>query len=305
MVLYTGPWRGCGLSGFRGIPARRGRYLRPMLNVWRDAVMSFLAERGINVHDDPANRDERYARVRVRRLILPALERDRPGIARRFHAAALAAARLHEMAEEAAVGPVTRSRIQGMAEPAAVEVLRRVYREAGGREPGLSRRHLRAMLEVARPGRGGRGVDLPGALRFRIVGELMQVVPSQQPSPTPPRLEISTCPGCDDRAAVHLRGGLELHVAHRRPGLRMRPLGGRGTRKLQDIFVDARVPREDRDAWPLVFAGDRLAWVPGLAVEAELVSPRGEQGQHVALTSSPVPLTPKVVRLETPRGDLS
>jgi tRNA(Ile)-lysidine synthetase-like protein len=80
----------------------------------------------------------------------------------------------------------------------------------------------------------------------------------------------------------------------------MRPLGGRGSRKLQDIFVDARVPREDRDAWPLVFAGERLAWVPGVAVDAELVSPRGEPGQHVTVTPFPAPPPPKVVRLETP-----
>jgi tRNA(Ile)-lysidine synthetase-like protein len=88
----------------------------------------------------------------------------------------------------------------------------------------------------------------------------------------------------------------------------MRPLGGRGTRKLQDIFVDARVPREERDGWPLVFAGDRLAWVPGIAVDADHAAGPGEEAQHVAITSTPAPTGPKVVRLETPkplRGDLS
>jgi tRNA(Ile)-lysidine synthetase-like protein len=111
---------------------------------------------------------------------------------------------------------------------------------------------------------------------------------------------------------VHLRGGLSLHVGYRRPGLRLRPLGGRGTRKLQDIFVDARVPREERDSWPLVFAGDALAWVPGLAVDANHVSPPGEEAQHVTITPMPVASGEKVVRIETPSragrtllGDLS
>src|SRR5438034_148277 len=188
--------------------------------------------------------------------------------------------------------------------PGATEVLKRLYAEAGGRQPGLSRTHLRAMLRLTRPGRGGRGVDLPGGLRFRIVGELMQVVPSRHRSEAPPRLDVVTCPGCDDRGAVHLREGSQLRVGYRQPGLRLRPLGGRGTRKLQDVFVDARVPREDRDAWPLVFAGERLAWVPGITVDAELVSPPGEPGRHVALTPMPALPARKVVRLETPRGDL-
>ena len=283
--------RGCGLAGFRGMPARRGRFVRPLLNVWRREVREFLAQRGIVPHEDPANLESRFARVRVRLHILPALERDRPGITHRFHAAALAAARLHETA------------VAGGALP---ETLKRLYVEAGGPEPGLSRRHLDAMRRlVEEPGRGGRGVDLPGGLRFRIVGELMRVVPSRQRSPAAPRLEVRSCAGCDDRDAVHLRAGLQLHVGFRRPGLRLRPAGGRGTRKLQDIFVDARVPREDRDAWPLVFAGDSLAWVPGHAVAADLVPARGEPAQHVALTPMPVPPALKVVRLETRLGDLS
>jgi len=282
--------RGCGLAGFRGMPARRGPYVRPMLEVWRKEVREFLEDRGIVPNEDPANQDGRFARVRVRLQILPALERDRPGISRRFHAAALSAARLQEVAENA---------------PTEVESLKRMYAEAGGRQPGLSRRHLQAMLSLARPGRGGRGVDLPGGLRFRIVGGRMQIVPPQPRTRSVPRLEVRSCAGCEERDAVHLRAGIQLHVGYRRPGLRLRPAGGRGTRKLQDIFVDARVPREDRDAFPLVFAGEKLAWVPGHAVDAELVAPKGEPAQHVALTPMPGLVAQKVVRLGTSTGDQS
>ena len=85
----------------------------------------------------------------------------------------------------------------------------------------------------------------------------------------------------------------------------MRPAGGRGSRKLQDIFVDARVPREDRDAWPLVFAGDRLAWVPGVAVDEDAAGRRGQPGMHVTINPMPVNPAAKVVRLENPPGDQS
>jgi tRNA(Ile)-lysidine synthase len=284
--------RGCGLAGFRGMPARRGRFARPMLDVWRKDVRDFLRERGVVAYEDPANSEARFARVRVRGEILPAFERGRPGITRRFHAAALAAARLQDQAESM---------------PTEIETLKRLYAEAGGPQPGLSRRHLEAMLELTEPGRGGRGVDLPGGLRFRIVGGHMEVVPSRPVMARPPRLEVKRCAGCDDSRAAHLHAGLKLHVGFRRPGLRMRPVGGRGTRKLQDIFVDARVPREDRDAWPLVFAGERLAWVPGVAVASELAAGEGEECLHIAITPMPVLPAQNVVRLKAPipRGDLS
>jgi len=121
-------------------------------------------------------------------------------------------------------------------------------------------------------------------------------------------LSVRSCTGCSEAGAVHFKPGLQLTVGHRRPGLRMRPEGGLGTRKLQDILVDARVPREERDALPLVFAGDRLAWVPGVAVDRELRSAPGETSLHVTLTrilSNRNPEMPVLESPDSPRGDQS
>jgi tRNA(Ile)-lysidine synthase len=52
-----------------------------------------------------------------------------------------------------------------------------------------------------------------------------------------------------------------LVVRTRRPGDR---LAGR-RRKVQDLFVDAKVPRGERDEWPVVVAGDEVVAVPGVA----------------------------------------
>jgi tRNA(Ile)-lysidine synthase len=61
-----------------------------------------------------------------------------------------------------------------------------------------------------------------------------------------------------------LRG---LRVRGWRPGDR---LAGRRT-KVQDVFVDAKIPRSDREGWPLVVRGDDVVCIPGL-VEAEGVT---------------------------------
>jgi tRNA(Ile)-lysidine synthase len=52
-----------------------------------------------------------------------------------------------------------------------------------------------------------------------------------------------------------------LEVRTRRPGDR---LAGR-SKKVQDLFVDAKVPRAERDTWPLVVSGDDVVAVPGIA----------------------------------------
>jgi tRNA(Ile)-lysidine synthetase-like protein len=299
--------RGCGLAGLRGMPARRGPYVRPMLAVWRRDIVAFLEERGITAYQDPANADLNFARARVRHEILPALERDRPGIGRRFFAAARRASALQEALEievEALLGAgmPTAPVVAQMREPLAVELLKVLYSRAGGVQPALSRAHLSSMLALVRGGRGGRGVDLPGGRRFRIVGTYMEVIATTTAAGARPRLHVKTCPGCHDSNAAHLRPGVDLRVGFRRPGLRMRPSGGRGSRKLQDILVDARVPREERDSWPLIFAGDRLAWVPGIAVDADLAGVAGEPTLHVAISPMPDRWALKVARLGTPNS---
>ena len=66
-----------------------------------------------------------------------------------------------------------------------------------------------------------------------------------------------------DRKGLKVRGW--------RPGDR---LAGR-TKKIQDVFVDAKIPRSEREAWPLVVRGDEVVAVPGIVeaegVQAELV----------------------------------
>jgi tRNA(Ile)-lysidine synthetase-like protein len=54
-----------------------------------------------------------------------------------------------------------------------------------------------------------------------------------------------------------------LHVRGWRAGDRLAIRGGK--KKVQDLFVDAKVPRSEREAWPLVVSGDEVVAVPGIA----------------------------------------
>jgi len=73
-----------------------------------------------------------------------------------------------------------------------------------------------------------------------------------------------------DRVAF-VRGDLcqgSLAVRNRRPGDRFRPAGAVGRRKLQDYFVDRKVPRDRRDDVPIVVdAADRIVWVAGHEID--------------------------------------
>jgi tRNA(Ile)-lysidine synthase len=264
--------RGAALAGARGMPGRRDGIVRPLLGIWRSEIEEYLRDLGIEPLRDPSNNDVGYARVRVRLHLLPALEQTRPDIRSRLYGAARAAARLQEQLE-ARVGE------EGVASASAVvrmEAYRTLYVRAGGPAPGLSRRQLLAVDSL----REGRSVNLPGALvarRLRGDVHVEAATPPQQRW----RLETRPCSGCGDGGAAHLKAGPRLSIETRRPGLKLRPLPGGHLRKLQDVLVDARVPRHLRDRLPIVFADGEPAWIPGVAVDVRHAATLGESAVHV------------------------
>jgi tRNA(Ile)-lysidine synthase len=71
----------------------------------------------------------------------------------------------------------------------------------------------------------------------------------------------------------------EWTIESTRPGLKVRGwrpgdrLAGR-SKKIQDVFVDAKVPRSEREAWPLVVRGDEVVAVPGIVEHPEVKAER-------------------------------
>lgn len=162
--------RGAGARGLGGIPARRGRFVRPLIDCSRAEVLAYLAAAGATYLEDPSNASPRYLRNRVRRELAPALEALAPGIERRL---ALAADLLRDddRALEAAARrlvPAGRREVDlarlGRA-PVAVQrrVVRRLWRAATGSRRALEAVHVEAVLRLLRARRAGP-VALPRGL---------------------------------------------------------------------------------------------------------------------------------------------
>jgi tRNA(Ile)-lysidine synthase len=67
--------RGSGPTGLKGmLPARDSTYIRPLLGVTRDEIISFLASHGLPFVTDASNADQRYLRNRIRHALIPELK---------------------------------------------------------------------------------------------------------------------------------------------------------------------------------------------------------------------------------------
>jgi tRNA(Ile)-lysidine synthase len=67
-----------GRRALLGMPAAEGRLVRPLLGVTREQTAAYCEARGLAWREDASNEDERFARARVRKLLVPALREIHP-----------------------------------------------------------------------------------------------------------------------------------------------------------------------------------------------------------------------------------
>ena len=241
--------RGTGVFGLAGIPERRDRYLRPLLQVTRADIEAYVAEHQLVTVRDPSNRDERFFRNRVRRRWLPALQEENPQLAQALCRVAESAAQQREVQEFAADALLTRARRPtspggaglhtpelAKAPPAVTRhALALAYQRARGQP--LSARHQRALQDlVCADTSGTRELDLPGGRALRTY-DLLSFDGGRSGTTSGTAMPGVLVEGPDG----------PYHVRTWQPGDRMRPERLRGrSRKLSDLFIDGRVPRELR-----------------------------------------------------------
>ena len=79
------------------------------------------------------------------------------------------------------------------------------------------------------------------------------------------------------------------HRSDLEEGDRIRPLGLDGTKSLQDLFTDRKVPRSLRHALPVVTSEGKVAWIAGVAVSAEFAAAPDAERSAVLSASQPGP----------------
>jgi tRNA(Ile)-lysidine synthase len=184
-TVLLGLARGSGTLSIAGMAAVVGLYRRPLLGLRRAALAQACADQGLEPWHDPHNDDERFARVRVRRSILPHLEEHldagivealaRTAAIARDDAEALdqmvdeVAEELVELAEGGCSLPVAWL----VANPAALRhrVIRLVVRSEFG--VSISRAHTLEVARLATDWHGQGPVHLPGIRVERIGAHLV------------------------------------------------------------------------------------------------------------------------------------
>jgi tRNA(Ile)-lysidine synthase len=292
---------GAAARGRRGILARRGRIVRPMLSVSRADVEAYCRTNDIAFVTDPSNHDLHFERNRVRHVVLPEIRCVYPGIDGAMIRIAEAA-----QAEFDRAGLATARRLQVYLQPESqnawllgIDAFRRLDDpmdrthmiseaiEAVNGRADVTSKHIEQLLNlvVADP---GAVVDLPGV---RVRREHDGVVFTRRGTAVVTDLSVRTLSvpgtlnvGCwqldaceidmpdsqeiaqSGKEVAYVRSDYALIVRFPREGDRMQPFGMSGHKKLSDLFIDRKVPQRLRAHTPIVESAGEIVWVAGVAV---------------------------------------
>jgi tRNA(Ile)-lysidine synthase len=295
--------RGSGSKGLSAIhPVVKGLLIRPLLECRRRNILEYLRIRGIQFREDSSNSDLKFRRNRMRRELIPYLEKHfNPRLTDTLVTAADLARDVAAYVESQARSVFESIRTwdeEGLALPVGPilelhpalqkELLRIALRECRGTLRGITSRHIDANHALCRPLHSGRRIELPcGTAAVRQFSRILFLaqLPSASPEfsydlPIPGRCLVAEA-GLEFIAAVtepvegagdSVKSGLYkaiLDAASLPQHLTVRPrrpgdrYGGPRHRKVKKMMIDAKVPLSARSRLPVLASGETVIWVPG------------------------------------------
>jgi len=249
---------------------------------------------------DSSNLSTAILRNRIRRDLLPAIERDyAPGFSRRLAALAcearvidsyLSRTAAQELTALAVGGGISLSGFSKLDPALRIPVLRIYLASELGDLRRINRKHLQAIEHLCLAGPANGVLSLPGGWRAVREYNRMRIQKARQS----PHAEFSVplvfdgttripeagfiftaevVPASDVKMPrdnysaifdLGAAGPMGLVARNFRPGDRIRPLGLAGTRKVKDVFIDRKVPAAQRRVFPVIAMGEQIVWLPGL-----------------------------------------
>lgn len=259
--------RGTGPDGLAGIDyireGKKGiRIIRPLLDIPREAIESYCLENRLEPREDHTNKEAVYTRNKIRLKLIPWIEEQFNPEIREALIRLSAIARedrecLEELVEEADRAPLTVNRYSSL--PPAIRkrlILRKLAEK--GLEQGVSSVHLNRSDQLILQGRTGSRLDFPEGFCLKI--QYGNILIEKE--------EKGHNGGICYPVEFDWKGQM-VQLRTRLPGdsIRLPGLGGR--KKLQDLLVDRKIPREQRERIPLLAVGNRILMIVGDEISGE------------------------------------
>jgi len=302
--------RGAGVSGLSAIPPKRGRIIRPLIDSTRAEILDYLRQKNIDFVTDSSNLKPVYERNRIRLELMPLLGQHNPRIVETLATeaallrdenealeACLKAMAPTVLAQEHDVVRIGRDEFDRLLPAFKRRILRKAIEVAGADHRKMSFIHIDDALSFMSRTQTGRAIELPQGLLIErryeafIVHMKKKTVEFHLQLPVPGMIAL---PGLDRKIETSVVEGparetgdknflwqavfdydkiaLPLFIRSRRAGDSFHPSGmGGKSKKVQNYFVDEKVPRLEREFVPILSTETDIIGIVGMRTDGRFL----------------------------------
>ncbi len=293
-------FRGAGSEGLAAICPSAAGIIRPFLGITRAEIEVYCEKQGLSPRHDATNDVPNYMRNKLRLQLLPQLRREyNPAVTQALCRSAVLVGAEHDFIHKSAqalwsvVIQEKKDRLLILREPFIIlhtalqrELLRLAVERVAGSLKNISFLHMEELSALVQQGKTGNGIELPGGIRGYCSYKGIELA-QKMLLPKKSDFAIELCvPGKTGIPLLGIEVLTELLTKAEKPAnhencilcdaaklkepliVRCRHDGdkfdcGKGTKKIKDFFIDAKIERNQRNRIPLFCDRQGILWIGG------------------------------------------
>lgn len=289
-------FRGSGISGLCGIkPVRDNKYIRPIIECNREEIEEYCKVNNLNPIIDSTNEESIYVRNRIRLEVIPYIKNYfNPNIVESLYRSSEIIRDEEDFIKIEAMKCIEVIKLKDGYDVKKFNslhiaikrrILRSIIEDAKGNLNGIEGKHIEECIEIIKNEDTGKRVSLPDNIECLIEYDIFKINKKTQikdfeielkiPGKVileEQNIEISLKIICKNNYTFRDTMFIKyfdydkikdkLCIRNRRDGDYMYPKGMEGRKKIKDIFIDKKIPRDVRDRIPLIALGNEILWIP-------------------------------------------
>ena len=286
--------RGSTLKGYSGFSKMTNNewysLIRPLVYTTKAEIIEYINNHNIPYATDSSNEEDNYTRNRYRHHVLNQLKLEEPNITTKF-------LNFSEKIDEAAnyIDEVVKEKLQNLYQDSVLDIVKFTYEKKYIQKMIITKilsdiydddvvflkeKHVDMILSAVDSYRPNLEVVLPK--RMRVIKKYDKLIFTTELEQRDKysylfdeevvignhkivELEKIDSDGNDVCRLSIQDVQLPLYIRNRQNGDKMTIKGMEGTKKIKEIFIEQKIPKEEREQWPiLVDSRDQILWLPGL-----------------------------------------
>ncbi len=322
--------RGAGINGLAGIKPKQGKIRHPLLAFDKTELQALLIEADIPWREDASNQFKGFRRNHIRAVLLPLLRDSyNPRIVEKLALQAEILAGAEELLSKSGKALLKKCTLEQSPESITLNVpqlmalsrveqyytLRAAFTAISGESRDFFSHNFAEVLGLLGSDGSKQSILQHGIRVYRQYFDLVISSSSRDAEPTEDlwveedrarvvyrdhrftfrHLKVKPDLSSDDPSSVYIdpdKVHWPLRIRTRHTGDRFIPLGMSQMKKVKDFFIDAKVPRQDRDGVPILDDGEKVIWIVGHRLD-DRVKVDDASARYLHISAEPVREKPK------------